>query len=344
MAIRICFIEDSIEFDGYSPTNRPLDAPQKALAYLSGALALRGHTVSVVNRATLSLVCDDVSWPGQSGEAPAECDLLVAVGDATLLDRVPKAGRKLVWVPGDPAAISPAGPRAEAVARHRPEIVFHSFAQRDRWMNPEGLTVHVISPASAPSYFEDITCVPSIPPRAIAVCHPLGGLERIVRLWADHVQPAVPDAELHIHSARLDRAIVSGEVPSDLVAIHDLVRTTVGAIVQRPVADPQLADAYRAARVFLHPGRHDEAMALNLMEAQACGLPAVAFGEGPLSRERVVDGQTGFIRYGEEAFAEAAVTLLKDEAAWRAMSDRARELLRGRTWAIAAMEWEEKFA
>lgn len=343
MAIRICFIEDSVEFDGYGPTSRPLDAPQKALAYLSASLALRGHTVSVANNATLSIVCDGVSWPGRSGEVPAECDLAVAVGDATLLDRVPDAKRKLLWVPGDPAAIA-AGPRAAAIARHRPEIVFHSFAQRDRWMNPEGLTVHVIAPAIAPAYFEDVSCVPSIPPRAIAVCNPLGGLERIVRLWADHVQPAVPDAELHVHSARLERAVRTGEVPSDLVAIHDLVRTTMGVIVVHPLADPQLADAYRAARAFLHPGRPDEAMALNLMEAQAAGLPAVAFGEGPLARERVVDGHTGSIRYGEEAYAEAVVALLKDDAAWRAMSDKAREIQRGRSWAIAAAEWEEKFA
>ncbi|MBL8807863.1 MAG: glycosyltransferase family 4 protein [Rhodospirillales bacterium] len=343
MAIRICFIEDSVEFDGYSPTSRPLDAPQKALAYLSASLALRGHTVSVVNNATLSMTCDGVAWPGRSGEVPGECDLAVAVGDARLHDRIATAGRRLLWVPGDPDAIA-AGPRAAAIARHRPEIVFHSHAQRDRWMNPDALTVHVIAPAIAPAYFEDISCVPSIPPRAIAVCHPLAGLERIVRLWADHVQPLAPGAELHVHSARLERAIRTGEVPSDLVAIHDLVRTAMGVLVFHPLADPQLADAYRAARVFLHPGRHDEAIALNLMEAQAAGLPAVVFGEGPLARERVVDGHTGSIRYGEEAYAEAVATLLNDEAAWRAMSDKAREIQRGRSWAIAAAEWEEKFA
>lgn len=344
MGIRICFIEDSVGFDGYSPTARPLDGPQKALAYLSGSLAQRGHTVTVLNRSTLSLVCDGVAWPGPAGEKPTACDLLVAVDDAALFDRVPEAGRRLLWVSGSPDRISATPARKAAIDRLRPEIVFHSFAQRDRWMNPEGLTAHVIAPAIGHAYLEDISLVPSIPPRAIAVCHPLHGLERIVRLWADHVQPAVPDAELHVYSARLDRAILSGEVPGDLVAIHDRVRTTMGVVVARPLADPQLADAYRAARVFLHPSRADEALALNLMEAQATGLPAVAFGEAPLARERVADGETGAIRYGEEAYAAAVVEFLKDDAKWRAASDRARETRRGRSWAIAASEWEEKFA
>jgi glycosyltransferase involved in cell wall biosynthesis len=126
--------------------------------------------------------------------------------------------------------------------------------------------------------------------------------------------------------------------------VHDLARTTMGVTIQRPLADPQLADAYRAARAFLHPGRFDEAMALNLMEAQAAGLPAVVFGEGPLSRERVMDGATGAIRYGEEAYAAAVVEFLTDEAKWREASAKALELQRGRSWAVAAAEWEEKFA
>ncbi|MBI3507895.1 MAG: glycosyltransferase family 4 protein [Proteobacteria bacterium] len=345
MTMRICFLEDSIEFDGYSPTSRPLDGPQKALAYLSGTLAQRGHQVTVVNRARLPMTCDGVSWPGWSGERPAETDLLVAVGDATLFDLVPAAKRRVLWVPGDVAEVT-AGARASALSRLRPDIVFHTYAQRDAWVGTDGLSAQVIAPAIAPSYFEDLTAVPSIPPRAIAVCHPLNGLEKLVRLWTDRVRVLAPTAELHVYSARLDRAILGGEVPADLKAIHDLVRASAGSgiVVQRPQPDPQMADAYRAARIFVHPGLANETMALHLMEAQAAGLPAVAFATGPIVRERILEGQTGRICYGDEAFAQSCIDLMLQDDTWRAMADKARELQRGRSWPIAAAEWEEKFA
>jgi hypothetical protein len=343
MAKRICFIEDSIEFDGYSPTSRPLDGPQKALAYLSGALAQRGHQVTVINRAYMPLTCDGVSWPGWSGEKPASTDLLVAVGDAALFDLVPAAERRLLWVPGDPAEISlPA--RAAAIARIRPDLVFHTHSQRERWTNLEGLATHIVGPGIASSYLEDLTAVPSNPPRAVAVCHPLAGLERLVRLWTSHVRVTLPTAELHVYSARLDKAILGGDVPADLKAIHDLVRASGGVEVHRPLPDPQLADAYRAARLFLHPGLLDEVLAFNLMEAQAAGLPAVSFASGALARERIVDGQTGRICDDDAAFAVACVELMTQEESWRAMADKARDLQRGRSWAVVAAEWEEKFA
>ena len=345
MAMRICFLEDSIEFDGYSPTSRPLDGPQKALAYLSNALALRGNQVTVLNRAQMSMTCDGVAWPGWAGERPVETDLLVAVGDATLFDLVSAAKRRVLWVPGDPAEIGQ-GARTAVIGRLHPDIVFHTYAQRDRWTDIEGTTAQVIPPAIAPSYLEDLTAVPSIPPRAIAVCHPLRGLEKLVRVWTDRVRVLCPTAELHVYSARLDRANLSGDVPADLKEIHDLVRAAAasGVIVQRPMPDPQLADAFRAARVFLHPGLADETMALNLMEAQATGLPAVAFATGPIVRERILEGQTGRICYGDEAFAASCVDLLTQDDTWRDMAAKAREFQRGRTWAVAAAEWEEKFA
>lgn len=341
--MRICFLEDSIEFDGYSPTSRPLDGPQKALAYLSGSLAQRGHQVTVLNRAAHPITCDGVSWPGWAGERPIETDLLVAVGDATLFDLVTTAKRRLLWVPGDPAAISQ-GARSAVLARLRPDVVFHTHAQRERWTNLEGLATQIIAPGIAPSYLEDLTAVPSIPPRAVAVCHPLRGLERLIRLWTERVRVTLPTAELHVYSARLDKAILSGDVPADLRAIHDLARASAGVLVQRPLPDPQLADAYRAARVFLHPGVLDETLALNLMEAQATGLPALSFASGSLARERIVDGQTGRICDDDTAFAMACVELMTQEEAWRTMAANARELQRGRSWAIAAAEWEEKFA
>ena len=54
-----------------------------------------------------------------------------------------------------------------------------------------------------------------------------------------------------------------------------------------------------------------------------------------------VDGQTGKIAAADTNFASAAIDLLSDRVTFERMSANARLLRRGRTWAIAAAEFEE---
>lgn len=80
------------------------------------------------------------------------------------------------------------------------------------------------------------------------------------------------------------------------------------------------------ADLFAFPGI-DEAFGLVFAEAQAAGLPVVAFfGSG--SADVVVEGETGFLTPGmdEEAFASAIRRLLADPALRGRMGARAREL------------------
>jgi glycosyltransferase involved in cell wall biosynthesis len=75
-------------------------------------------------------------------------------------------------------------------------------------------------------------------------------------------------------------------------------------------------------KALLHPVLCDEAFGLALVEAQACGLPVIAFGRGGIP-EVVKDGETGFLPKTEEEMER----LVKDDAVSRI--DRAR----CRTWA-----------
>jgi glycosyltransferase involved in cell wall biosynthesis len=100
-----------------------------------------------------------------------------------------------------------------------------------------------------------------------------------------------------------------------------------------------MAEAYRTARAYLHPG--PELHGFALADAQAMGLPGVARA-GAAVIERIVDRETGVIAATDAAFGNAVVDLLADRVAFDRMSANARLLRRGRTWAIAAAEWEEK--
>ena len=69
-------------------------------------------------------------------------------------------------------------------------------------------------------------------------------------------------------------------------------------------SDDEVRDLYRSAGVVLLPGTED--FGIVPVEAQACGTPVVAFGEGG-ARETVVDGVTGALvtRADPGMFAEA---------------------------------------
>ena len=84
-----------------------------------------------------------------------------------------------------------------------------------------------------------------------------------------------------------------------------------------------LPSCYQAADVFLFASE-TETQGLVLVEAAACGLPAVAVS-GPGCEEVVRDGDTGILTKGEPAaLAEAAIGLLLDPARRQRMGARAR--------------------
>jgi UDP-glucose:tetrahydrobiopterin glucosyltransferase len=84
-----------------------------------------------------------------------------------------------------------------------------------------------------------------------------------------------------------------------------------GVSVHEAVPRPSLWQAMAEAAVVLCPARWDEPFGLAAAEAQACGVPVVAFSRGGL-REVIVDGVTGFlvppddIRAAAEAVSKAA--------------------------------------
>ncbi len=345
MGKRICFVESSVPFDGFGPTSRPLDSGPRALAYLAAALAQRGHEISVINKADFPALCDGVDWLGWTQEPKANPEIAIAVDDPALLAHAPHAEKRFVWAHGTAASLDvPAA--VSSFGAWRPDVVFHTMPQRDRWLNANGLTTHVVEPAPGHAFLDDFPVHPAEPPRLLTVCHPLGGLERLVRLFAERIRPAVPNAELRVYSALLDRGRWGGDVPAAVRPVHELCQAwaSAGVTVHPPQPDPQMADAYRQARGLLHPSLAEEPAAIVLMEAQAACLPVIGFMQSAVAFDRVADGVTGKLAASDDAFVEAAVELLTSADTHARYSGNCKTLRRGRTWAIAAAEWEELFA
>jgi len=340
--MRITFVDDSIPFDGYSPTSQPLGGPEKAFASLPAALALRGHQVQVFNRCAFPVTAGGASWHPFEDQRPEETDVLIALRQPHLLDFVATAKRRVLWTAAPPEELNQTAEQAHLV-RHQPMMVFMSEAQRERWTNTLALSVKVIEPGIAASYLEEDAMAPADPPRAVTTSHPLAHLGWVLKLWTDKIRPAVPGAELHVYSALLNKGELGAEVPPAVKPVLDLALAgrAHGITVLRPQPDPQMAEAYRGARVHLYPGQVGEPLAWTLAESQATGLPAVTMASSALMPKRVADGQTGKIAAAEANFVAGAVDLLTDRAMFDRMSANARLLRRGRTWAVAAAEFEE---
>jgi glycosyltransferase involved in cell wall biosynthesis len=343
--MRITFVDDSFPYDGYSPSSQPLGGPEKAFASLPGALAMRGHDVQVFNRCTFLVSAQGATWHPFDDQRPDETDVLVAFRHPRLLDAVPTARRRILWTAAAPEELDQTAEQA-LLLRHRPIVVFMSEPQRERWQNPLGLDTRVIEPGIVPSYLEDDPMEPADPPRAVTTSHPLAHLGWVIKLWIEKIRPVVPDAQLHVYSALLNKGELGAEVAPNIKAVltQAIEARAHGVSVLRPQADPQMAEAYRAARAHLYPGQAGELLASTLAESQAAGLPGVAMASSAIIPARIVDAQTGKIAGNEAGFVSAAIDLLADRTVFDRMSASARLLRRGRTWPVAAAEFEEVLA
>jgi len=341
--MRITMIDDGIAFDGSAPDARPLGGAEKAFARLAAAFRARGHDVSAITRTDTQAMIDGVAWMPWDAPRPPETEILLAFRKAVLLSEVTEASHRCLWLWDHPNTLAGEAERA-ALARHRPTLVF-TGETHSRALKTDILPAQVIVPGVADIY-RIAPAVEDGPQIAVVTTHPLHGLQRIVRLWRERIHPARPNAELHVYSAVLRRAINAGAADEPLREVYQEIAAARGdkVTVQRPLPDPEMADVYSHARVHLYPVNAREMYATTLAESQAAGLPALVHATGGASAqllERVKNGQTGYFAPDDDAFVNLAVALLDpDGAVYRNLAGEARSLQRTRGWNDAAIEFE----
>lgn len=337
----ILFIDDSVPFDGRTPALMPLGSAQRAFAHLPAHLAKRGHNVRVINRAEKPGTHDGVEWLGWEAPHPDRVEVLVAFRRVPLLEWV-EAEHKVLWL-ADHAGYLDAPARQAVLERTQPWLVFQGEVHRHTWSEkPEGLAGRVIPPGIAAAFREAPAPAPDDPPRAVVTGHPAHDLDWLLRVWVDHIAPAVPEAQIHLHSMLLDHGVMGGEVPPAFRPIlsQALDAQEHGAFLTNPLGESGMSEVYRGARVHLHAGRIEEMLPLTLLDSRACGVPTVArpFGQ---AGEWITDIADGFLVPDEITFAQRTIKLLTDDEMWRRMSARCREAHVAQSWDIAASEFEE---
>lgn len=138
--------------------------------------------------------------------------------------------------------------------------------------------------------------------------------------------------------------VANSAQPSERQAIETLARELeVHVSVRCITSDQELLSVYNRASMFVYSPIM-EPFGLALLEAMACGTPAVAVREGG-PRELVLDGETGvLVDRDEAALAESVAVLLADQGLRDALGRSGREHVRANlTWARSVGRLEHFF-
>lgn len=335
----IVIVELGIPFDGRSLERDPLGGVESAVILLAEALAARGHRTTAVVRTGSALEHNGVGWLPPRAAGLRDVDLMVASRAPRLFALAPGARRRVLWLHG-PANYLRKPRHLWPLLRHRPFAVTLSRYHRStlRWWMPisgEGL----VPLAPEPVFMTAGTATAAPGPRAVFLSNPERSLDWLLELWADHVRPAVPNAELHLFVGPQTYGGLRAERMAPLLARARALGAD-GVILRDPLPKSQLANELRQARVMLYRGDPGETFCLAAAAAQAMGVPLVTAGIGALI-ERVVDGVTGTVAAAPDAFAAATVALLTDDVLWSAQHEAALKRRTGRTWDDVAADFEE---
>jgi hypothetical protein len=337
--MHITLVDDSIPFDGYTASARPLGGAEKAFSALAGALARRGHTVSVYNRCRWSMFIEGAQWETFDGKKPLTTDVLIAFRKPALLRFVRQARRRVLWHVAPGRFLEKPSAR-DLLDDLKPLVMLCSQSQAEGW-KARGLAVGVMPPAVKSDFLADPHSEKASPPVAIVTSHPSHGLDWLLDLWTNQIHPQAPQARLHVHSMGLAAAAEGGGCPPEMEPLFAKVQAAAAQNVQieRPQGDHLMAQAFHQACVHLYPGHPDDSTAFTLMESQAAGTPAVIrpLGAAP---ERIVNGATGHAAPDADAFANLAATLLANPTLAASQGAEARKAWQGRTWDAAAERLE----
>ncbi len=334
----VVMADDGIAFDGATAESGPLGGAETAFVALAEALAARGHRVEARSNCAAPVRHREVNWAPLASGVPETCDLYIGNRSYRVMG-LSRPRRRLFWL-HNPAQYLRKPRNAWRLAWYRPLLVttgaYHA-STIPAWLPDGG---RMVIPYGILDRFRHAEPREPPPPRAVFTSNPLRGLDWLLDLWVARIKPAVPQAELHIYAGA---AVYGGggKYASAIDAVLARAETLSGQGARRfaPVGHEALIEVLLGARAMLYRGDWGETFCLALGEAQALGVPAVVTPLGSVG-ERVADGVTGRVAESDDAFVEAAVAVLRDDALWRQWHRAALAQQRGLSWDEVAARYE----
>lgn len=336
----IVMADDGIVFNGRTLDERPLGGAETSFIEMANALAARGHDVHVYNKCPEAVTHRGVHWHPLGEGLPQAADLYIANRGDKLIRQVPQAKKTIFWI-HNPAGYLLKWRYQWKLALRRPVIVFSGASHAGTypsWAFDGGREIVLYG-------LTDLFCHAQRreppPPRVVFTSNPLRSLDWLLDIWETKVHPAVPTAQLHIFAgmatygtAGQAKAGKMGPVLDRAAALADK-----GVILRGPVPKTQLVDELAQARLLMYRGDIGETFCSAVAEAQAMGVPTV-LEDIACMKERLIEGQTGYVTRGAEDFAARSVQLLTDDALWSTQHQACLDQQRSWRWEHAAREFE----
>jgi glycosyltransferase involved in cell wall biosynthesis len=352
----ILMLDRGLAFGARTLEGQALGGAESAFTWLAWALAARGHQVSVrtLNAPVERLNSSgggSLDWGPLDRPVSDPPDMVIANRRwqlfrlATRLAKGSAAAGKplrVLWLHNTAEGLRRFKPWL-ALAWYKPILITTSAYHRDsipRSLRHLPARIIPLAPAEA---FRTVTPVEAIPgPKAIFTSNPVRGLDHLLTLWCERIQPLVPNAELHLFGGpqtyQAGKAKRAGGIMEQVIG-RARGLSEAGVVVHGATARPALLEQLRGSRVMLYPGSREETYCLAAAEAQAAGVPVVLGDKGCLM-ERVVNGVTGFLVQDDDAFVAAALRLLTDDGLWALQHAAALDRQRQRSWDNVAAEFE----
>jgi glycosyltransferase involved in cell wall biosynthesis len=339
----IIIADTTLHYDGRYLETRPLGGTESSVIRLARELVRRGHRVTCYTNCDGPIEHEGVSWRPFGHPVPNACDLYIAVQHPKLLNFVRKPRRRAIWVVWRPNHLKHYKHGWWRMWLYRPVPILISLHQVEIYsptLPPR--EPHMLIPLGLPN---DMRGHPPLekPParRALFASNPSRHLNELVDIWARAILPRVPDAVLDVYGisgAKSGRDMWT-QWEGNILPSGMSPQVKASVQIHEVVTRQELIAAMRSSRVMLYRGHKSEAFCLSLAEAQALGLPAVIAPVAAIP-ERVLDGVTGFHHADPDRFADAAVSLLTDDALWRRQHEAALKYQQGITWAEVAGRFE----
>lgn len=333
--LRIVFLQNNHNHPAYTGASLAaggVGGTESSVIQLAEALAARGHIVYALNRLDSCSIVARVNWvPLHLRHTVPPSDIGIGINSNRVFWGV-ISRRKIAWLHNTPSNKQQFKRRnIFALLRHRPHAVLlgaYQSALLHRWLPYNGRTT--IPYGIGDRFFLRKPGAEGRPLRAIFTSQPARGLSVVAEAW-EKIHERIPAAELHVFCPQAKQQ-----------AAAETCGGRPGIVIRGSVSRAALAAELRLARAMLIPGVPDETYCLAAAEAIASGVPIVTLGQGAL-KERVCNGETGFIVDGVDDFAHLAGLLLTDNELWEKMHRRCVAEPSLLPWSSRVLEWEALF-
>lgn len=306
----------------------PVGGIQHATASLASNFGNNGYDVTVINKTSSDGTYQGAYWQSRQSPLPIiknpQNTVIIANNDPnlfSLLDQTIKNGAKpILWLHNTlNFKRFKRAKRWQAYLKYRPNGVFlsnDSLQKAPIYYPFSGKLVipHFLDNTIYETPIKDTQDILGAPPKVVFTSQPHRGLKKCISLWQHKINTVCPEAEFHIFcnkSSALDIVQQSEE---------DLKRSNI--LLQPRCSRAELFEHISTARAMFYPGSKDETFCFAAAEAHALGVPIITQGIGSL-KDRVKHGENGFIYTNKTYFADALVNVLKDNALWLKLREKA---------------------